>query len=323
MATIDILLGTYNGSTYLDAQIQSLQRQTITDWRLLIRDDDSSDDTQARLTDWAAREPRITVLRDDLGNLGFNANFYHLLKQSQAPYVMFCDQDDCWLDQKIERTWAALRTQEALTPGLPLLAHCDSTVTDHTLHPIQARLVAPWARGEGLASALFANPVQGSTLMMNGALRQLLLRQPPQTHFDFQAALIAEATGKRVFVDEALMLYRQHPHNALGSAQKTPSNPVVSVRAPSWRDRQPSATFRIGIEGFEPIARTLHAVKDQWLPGTEKILTHHREFIRAGGSIHKLFWLSHAHYRFYRRKDYVDALLWALGWLQHPTHSTI
>ncbi|MGF3084769.1 glycosyltransferase family 2 protein, partial [Streptococcus pyogenes] len=36
---INILLSTYNGERFLAEQIQSIQRQTVKDWTLLIRDD--------------------------------------------------------------------------------------------------------------------------------------------------------------------------------------------------------------------------------------------------------------------------------------------
>jgi glycosyltransferase involved in cell wall biosynthesis len=210
-----------------------LQRQTVTDWRLLVRDDGSSDGTPERLARWAVRESvresRIQVLQDGRGNLGFSANFHHVLGQAEAPYVMFCDQDDCWLETKIERTWAALQAQEVRTPGEPVLAHCDCIVTDEVLRFTSGRLVAAWAKGQGLTSTLFTNPVQGATLMMNTALRQLLLRHAPQAHFDYQAALVAEATGWRVYVDEALLLYRQHDRNAVGAPSNAARATVASV----------------------------------------------------------------------------------------------
>lgn len=42
---IDILLSTYNGEKYLYAQIVSIQKQTMQNWRLLVRDDGSTDNT--------------------------------------------------------------------------------------------------------------------------------------------------------------------------------------------------------------------------------------------------------------------------------------
>ena len=44
---VNILMSTYNGETFLAEQIESIRRQTFTDWRLLIRDDGSTDETRS------------------------------------------------------------------------------------------------------------------------------------------------------------------------------------------------------------------------------------------------------------------------------------
>ena len=52
---IDILLSTYNGEKYLYAQIVSIQKQTMQNWRLLVRDDGSTDNTIDILESFALR----------------------------------------------------------------------------------------------------------------------------------------------------------------------------------------------------------------------------------------------------------------------------
>ena len=59
MNNIDILMATYNGASYIRTQIQSLQAQTLTDWKLYIHDDGSSDDTMSILKEMKAMDSRI------------------------------------------------------------------------------------------------------------------------------------------------------------------------------------------------------------------------------------------------------------------------
>ena len=61
MPSLSILLPTYNGARFLAEQVESIRAQTFTDWRLLICDDGSTDDTVALLARLAA-DPRIAVL---------------------------------------------------------------------------------------------------------------------------------------------------------------------------------------------------------------------------------------------------------------------
>ena len=101
---IDILLSTYNGEKYLNEQIISIQNQSEKDWRLLVRDDGSSDNTLRLLEYFASQDKRIILIKDDKGNLGVVRSFEILLAQSNADYIMFADQDDVWLANKIRDT---------------------------------------------------------------------------------------------------------------------------------------------------------------------------------------------------------------------------
>ena len=226
--SVDILLGTYNGERHLAAQIASVQAQTDGNWRLLVRDDGSRDSTVAIIDAVAAVDPRIVRIDDSDGNLGFLDNFARLLRLSRAPYVMFCDQDDIWLPTKLAITRSRMLAEERRHVGRPVLVHCDARVVDEALTEISPRFVARRARRRGLPAVLFVNCVQGATLMMNAPLRARTLATPTALMHDHQAAVIAELTGVRSFIDSPLMLYRQHGLNALGAGTTPTSTPVAA-----------------------------------------------------------------------------------------------
>src|SRR5205085_8699781 len=104
---ITILLATYNGEKYIDEQLQSLLNQTYTNWHLIIRDDNSTDGTPAILASYQQQYPeKITIMPNKGANLGSVLNFNALLTFAHnAHYIMFCDQDDQWLPDKIEVTY--------------------------------------------------------------------------------------------------------------------------------------------------------------------------------------------------------------------------
>ena len=94
MYKVDILLATYNGEEYLSAQIDSLFNQTFKEWRLLVRDDGSTDNTVSIIQSLKLEHPdRVVFIQDDQGNIGPSQSFSVLLAHSSAPYVAFCDQD--------------------------------------------------------------------------------------------------------------------------------------------------------------------------------------------------------------------------------------
>ena len=81
----------------------------------------------------ALNDPRVTLICGD--NLGFGRSFLTLLAQAppDADMVMFSDQDDVWLPDKVERAWRHLRAldgQAGLYGGAQVLvdATCDRCI---------------------------------------------------------------------------------------------------------------------------------------------------------------------------------------------------
>src|SRR5512140_193663 len=132
---IDVLLATYQGGAYLPAQLDSLLAQAHGDFHVLVRDDGSTDETRAVLERYAAQHPnRITVLPADGQRLGAAGSFARLLGESRGRYVMFCDQDDVWLPDKIALTLATMRELgRAHGEAAPLLVSTDLEVVDEQL----------------------------------------------------------------------------------------------------------------------------------------------------------------------------------------------
>ena len=109
---IDILLATYNGEKYVAEQIESILNQTYKNFNLIISDDNSSDNTPKILEDYAKKDSRI-ILNLQEKNLGVVKNIEFLLKQVQNEYYMLSDQDDVWLEQKVEKSLETLKNENA------------------------------------------------------------------------------------------------------------------------------------------------------------------------------------------------------------------
>lgn len=231
--SLTILLATYNGAQHLPAQLDSLLAQTCADWRLMARDDCSTDATPAILADYQARFPdRISIVPGDGRNLGPCGNFAALMAAAASDYFMFCDQDDVWLPEKIERTLAAMRELEGSHgSGKPLLVHTDLAVTDERLTVVEPSL---WryqhtdpAHSTRLNRLLVQNYATGCTMLFNRAARDLALPIPTAAMMhDWWLALVTAAFGQVGFVDTPLVLYRQHGLNDIGAQGFTPADVV-------------------------------------------------------------------------------------------------
>ncbi len=221
-APIEVVLPTYNGAPYLEAQLASIHAQTLRPSRVLLRDDGSTDATpvvihalRERYGDW------LQVLPAD-GNLGCTANVNRLLQATTAPYVALADQDDLWLPQKLEQALALMQQLE-LRHGaaMPLLVHTDLELVDGQAQPLGCRYLERQRldpeRTDPVDLAL-TNVVTGCTALLNRALVQKALPIPAEALMhDWWLALVASAFGQIALAEQPGVLYRQHGANVLGA----------------------------------------------------------------------------------------------------------
>ena len=221
---IAILLASYNGETYIAEQIESLLAQTETGWDLFVHDDGSTDRTSEILRCYEARYPdRIHVL-EGLPCGGAKDNFFRMMQEVRAPYVMFCDQDDVWLPQKVDLTHREMKRLEAQHGSeTPLLVFTDLCVTDERLNLISERLSVCQKldpRRTKAKDIMIQNEVTVCTVMINRVLAELAIRPENTSRIimhDWWCALIGASFGAVSYIDQALVLYRQHGDNAMGA----------------------------------------------------------------------------------------------------------
>ncbi|MFR4176363.1 MAG: glycosyltransferase family 2 protein [Lactococcus raffinolactis] len=214
---INIVLSTYNGARFLAEQLGSIQKQTFTDWQLLIRDDGSTDITPQIIAEFVKADPRIHFINEhDRQNFGVIKNFFTLVKYEKSDYYFFSDQDDVWLPDKM-----ATMLDEVIhhDKSQPLMIYMDLSVVDQDLnvtHPSMIRSQSHHANTTLLAE-LTENTVTGGVAMINHALAEKWEDTDDVIMHDWYLALLATATGKLVYIDKPGELYRQHNNNVLGA----------------------------------------------------------------------------------------------------------
>jgi glycosyltransferase involved in cell wall biosynthesis len=103
MHRISIAMATYNGSQFLSEQLESILNQRLRPDELIACDDGSSDDTVEILQRFADRAPFPVRIARNESNLGFVANFSKAASLCSGDIIFFCDQDDLWDVDKLER----------------------------------------------------------------------------------------------------------------------------------------------------------------------------------------------------------------------------
>lgn len=96
-----IVLPSYNRSHIIGSAIRSVQAQTLSDWELIVVDDDSTDDTRAVVEEFGRADPRVKLL-SNAGRAGPAGARNTGIRAAQAPLVAFLDSDDMWDSEKLE-----------------------------------------------------------------------------------------------------------------------------------------------------------------------------------------------------------------------------
>ncbi|MBQ3278580.1 MAG: glycosyltransferase [Clostridia bacterium] len=258
MKKVVVILPAYNGEKYIGAQIESLLNQTWENLDIVVRDDGSRDDTLRVIRSWIGREPkgkRILPVVDDDGNRGYIRNVFDTWKKSEpADYYCFCDQDDVWRPEKIEKCVALL---ESKGDNVPALCFHGYNVCDSELHFL--RKSDPVSAEPDLAAVCYDFPCLNFTIVVNHAFREAFFANLPKdgdypNYPDSWMAKMAACYGRLYAINEPLAEYRRNDQAASWS-----NHSAISLLV--WRMKK----FLAGDEP-EKIAKELRDLREVFAP---------------------------------------------------------
>jgi rhamnosyltransferase len=106
---IAVLLAAYNGESYIGEQIDSLLRQSYTEWELYIHDDGSRDRTPEIIARMAKRDSRLIPIRQsNSGSISARKAGIRYARDHGIPFLCFCDADDRLPRKSVEKMVSAM-----------------------------------------------------------------------------------------------------------------------------------------------------------------------------------------------------------------------
>ena len=233
MNAVDVCLATYNGEKYIREFLISLHAQEFQDFRILVSDDGSTDDTLEILDEYRRQCNIVIIPNEQSKPLGPAKNFMYLLSRSTAPYVMLADQDDVWHSEKIATCLDMMCDVEGKDSNIPVFIFSDYSEVDENLNVRAISGLNKVCKNVSTTKVIndieFTNYVPGCTAMINRTLVELsLINVRYILMHDWWLMLLTKHNhGKFGFVELPLVLYRQHARNVVGIAPN--SSPIMKA----------------------------------------------------------------------------------------------
>ena len=114
MATISIVVPVYNAAKYIEQTIFMVQKQTYTDWELILVEDCSKDESRKVLQSVEAslQDSRIRVIYKEKNEGAAKARNTGVMAAT-GEYLAFLDADDIWKETKLEKELAFMKQKDA------------------------------------------------------------------------------------------------------------------------------------------------------------------------------------------------------------------
>lgn len=209
---VKVLLSSYNGEKYIKEQVDSILAQTHKNLEVYIRDDGSTDRTLKVLQEYQDN-PRVFVFAES--NVGFARSFFLLLNLAgEADYYAFSDQDDVWLENKIEMALERLSGADEKKPVLYF--------SNYDFYDAQMNYLS--THNSHAPKTCFRNSLVdcvplGFNSVVNKTARDITVAQLPvkSTGHDWWMYMLCSGLGELIYDERVTVKYRRHTQNVSGA----------------------------------------------------------------------------------------------------------
>ena len=202
---VSVALASCNGEKYIGRQIESILRNLSSTDELIVSDDGSADETLRVVESF--RDQRIKVVKGP--GLGVKKNFENAIRNCTGKYIFLSDQDDVWMDGKVEAVLDAFHECNC-----PVVVH-DCIVVDEEEQEIEGSFYDYRKSGPGKFKNYLKNSYVGCCMAFDSELVKHVLPIPDDIEMHDQwIGLIGEKLGKPAFITDRLILFKRHGDNS-------------------------------------------------------------------------------------------------------------
>ena len=209
---ISVCLASFNGEKYIREQLESILKQIKDTDEVIISDDGSKDHTLDVVRSF--NDTRIQIFENH-GEHGYTKNFENALNKATGDIIFISDQDDVWMDNKVERCLEALRDQK-------LVIH-DATMTDENLNVTVESHFEKYKVKDGFLNTFLRTRYTGACMAFTREfLKERVLPFPKRQKYcpyDYWLAYLGLFYKEAIVLHEPLIYYRRHEGTALTAGE--------------------------------------------------------------------------------------------------------
>ncbi len=298
--TVQILMATYNGEKNLREQLDSIINQTYDNWILMIRDDGSTDGTIELLEEYCKKDKRIIYEMNDSNEHGWQINFQKLMQKaidSPAEQFMFCDQDDIWEKNKIERFFCEITNLEEINPQKPIVVYGNMMIINGNNEIINPDFNQIYnMEVKSITDVFYTQRVYGCNMIFNKVLLEYVYKvldgkvYSNLSHDGLVVKVAAAKDGIIKFMKETFMRYRRDGNNATANQEFSVTRRRVINRLKNFDQlaSDQSSTYRQSIHVIDLIEKN-----NEMLINEGRKLKEIEKSIKKGGIYAGYIWLKY------------------------------
>ena len=204
MINVSVAMATYNGERYIKEQIESILKNLKENDELVISDDGSTDKTIDIINSF--NDSRIKLVSGP--RKGIKQNFNNAIINTNGEYIFLSDQDDIWIDNKVEIVLNELSKRDYI-----LIQH-DAIVVDENDNILYDSFAEHRKVKTGIIKNLIKNSYHGCCIAFKKSLIKEITPIPNDIYLHDQwIGMIAEVNGKTKFISNKLIKYRRYDGN--------------------------------------------------------------------------------------------------------------
>lgn len=211
-----ILLSTFNGQQFIDKFLNSLADQEYSNFKVIVRDDGSTDGTRLIIDRWA-KDGCLDIIYQFGENIGWRDSFNLLFDSIPGSYFLFADQDDVWSNDKLS-TLAKFIEQKNISESDTILIVHNANIIDLDDVLLDSNVLLGYNSFDRIKNRIpyMSGGLYGCTICYTSALRNAasILKAYKFIAHDHKCLLMAYYYGKIYYIDEPLINWRKHRNSS-------------------------------------------------------------------------------------------------------------